>query len=103
MAPKQMVLTTIFEWVTVVDHNLQRVAAIAKDIPMEVVKRKHEGASNRYVGRPRINTRVVLFVIDIKEEDVHDKSNVRKKKLKRGTYTNWFDANLWPLIYVVAT
>lgn len=55
----------------------KRVAAIAKDIPMEVVKRKHEGASNRYVGLPRINTRVVLFVIDIKEEDVHDKSTSR--------------------------
>lgn len=46
MAPKQMVFTTMFEGVTIVDHNLQlrKVAeAIGKDIRMKTMKRKHEG------------------------------------------------------------
>ena len=65
-----MVLTTTFERVTSIDHDLQRVAAIAKDIHMKVVKCKDEGC---------------FIVTDIKEEDVHNNSNIKKKKLKRGT------------------
>lgn len=53
-----MEFTTLFEQMTIVDHDLQlqrATTAIAEDIHMKDVKCKHEGALKRFVGHPRAN------------------------------------------------